>query len=310
MLWLRADEDDTPDPADRTVGDTSLGEKSTDTKEDVFKAEHDRAMRDALEVSKRREAFYEVQAANVESYRPRREAKVAKKVQRETDRQAAREVARAKALERVEATRAAAAERKAKRDAERAEREGNGGKVLSFADGKRKREEMNKQGGSDKGYVAISKARVVLEKAKAMVETAYQNKLNEQEKAEDRLDMIEARLKEIKREIKDEDLDIADERQTQRRGLMDEDPRAVRDFERAKKEALVAKQKLGFEQSRLKVEQIRMRAIIQKNAFPVKELKQLLDKVERARLKSNPIDELLRLETELRRNRVILPLCD
>ncbi len=306
MTWyLQAD-----DEPEKFAGDTPVdgGESQRDTHENVFKEEHDALINSDAVVKEKasRENLRRFVESEVERIRPRQEQYEAQQAARE----ASRADARQKAKDRLAAARAASEEQKAKRDAERTEREASL-KDQAAAKSNREQGTKSKTGGSDKSYTALAKARILLERAKDMVNTAYEKKRSEGEEIEKEIKDIETRLRHIKEEIADGRRDLSGTRDIYRRGLSEERPDAKKRFEESKKEMLQAEQKLRFEESSQKRSQLRLRAQLQKVSYTEKELKKLVDKVERARLnRSDPIGELLQMEPELRRNRVNLPLGD
>ena len=296
MIWLlRAD--DTGGPADRTVGDTALGNKSTDTKEDVFTQEHNRAVADALRVEQQREKFVQSQRSRIEKYQPIRERSEAMR--------AAREERKNRDEQRRRERSDAARERQDKREEEQSGRSsstnGTHGGVKSARD-------TAKEGGQEKSYQARSKANYFITRIKSLIGQQY-SALEAQIKSDSKtIRANEDRLRQIKGEKSKLRIDIGKARDTYRQQLRVDAVSAKREFDRTKKDALANEQKLKLEESRIKRAQQELKVSLQKRDNNLKELKKLVDKVERARLDRNdPIGELDKLHTELSKYKINLP---
>ncbi|MFO0705133.1 MAG: hypothetical protein U0517_04230 [Candidatus Andersenbacteria bacterium] len=303
MIWLlRADNDNTP--PERIAEDTPLGEKSTDTREDVFKREHDALINsEAVQKEKAsRENLRRFVESEVERIKPRQEQFAAQQAASE----ARREEARQKAKERAAAARAAADEQRAEREA----------KVTGFADAKRKRAEgaEAKTGGELKSYAKRSRAVYYIQQVRTEVDRRYDEMEREVDEADGRIKEIERELRKLTERGRESRHDFGEETRRVKRDVrtVEDQQNLTREVTKLRKELMNEGSDIRIEGNRLRAEKARLQATLNRKRTDLKLFKRLADQVKRVYENRNstltdPLEELAKLHAELRRYKINLP---
>lgn len=298
MTWLLQDEDDRPDPSDRTIEDVAAGEKTTETHEDVFKREHDRTIEDALKVRRQREEFREAQLERIESYQARKEQRGSIRRQQLLEQAAKREEARAK---------------ETARQVERKEAEEKA-KVMSLAEEKKKREKdaSAKQGG-DKPFAVQNQAARYIEKIRHEVHSRYSEMERGVHETEQRIKEIEKKTRDLTNQSRESRFDFGKETRKVKRELADERPATVtREVNKLREQLYKQGAAIRSQSAKLRSERASLTAQLNRDRTALKQFKRLVDKVDRVYTNRNStltdaFKELDQLHGELERYKIRLP---